>query len=197
MTGERRHYFNVRDELNLLDTGHLKGAASVSGTAGNITTFGTTTLTATVGTIDSLTSTSAAITCGADFTRQATKYMSGAAGAVATGYTRCPDGTQIVDEGLVIFNGVSGSLTPKLPTTNTAGKFLTMIYINSGAAKTTKISGNFKVPALGAGPTTKYYATFTYPGDVLSVVGDGTYWYPIHPVSGAAQSLMGPKFSTS
>ena len=39
MAGEKRNYFNVRDELNLMDTGNIKGVASISGTAGKITTF--------------------------------------------------------------------------------------------------------------------------------------------------------------
>ena len=39
MTGVRWNNLTIRDELDLLGSGDIKGAASISGTAGKITTF--------------------------------------------------------------------------------------------------------------------------------------------------------------
>ena len=39
MPGPKFNYFTIRDELDMLTTGHIKGAASISGTTGKITTL--------------------------------------------------------------------------------------------------------------------------------------------------------------
>lgn len=190
MAGPNYNNLNIRDELDLKTTGHIKGAASVSGTAGKITTLTATTLTpTTVNATD--------ITLSGDLTRSTGKYISGASGDVPSGYTRCPDSTLIIDEGIAILSGKSGNIYPKISTTPSVGKILTLIYINSGAADTftAKVSGNFKISKDGGTIATQHYATFNFPGDALTVTGDGTYWYPIHPASGS--NMGGPVFSTT
>lgn len=199
MAGPKYNKMRIRDEIDFESTGHIKDAASVSGTAGTITTLNATTGTITTLGTTTLTPTTVnatTVTMSGDLTRNSAKYISGtAAGAIPTGYTRCTKNMEIMDEGIALLSAASGQMTPKLATSPTAGKTLSLVYINSGNgdAYATKCSGNFKIATYG-GTAQKSYATFTYPGDSLTVAGDGTFWYPTHPVSGAA--LAGPTWST-
>ena len=168
---ERRHNFTIRDELDLETTGHIKGVASISGTTINATTIGTTDATLT-----------------GDLTRNSVKYISGS--TIVSGYTSITDNMEIIDEGIAFLDGKSGSMTPKLSKSPTIGNTLSVIYIDSGAANTAIVSGSFK---LGAGLDTQHFATFSYPGDSVTLTGDGTFWYSIHPASG---NIPGPGFST-
>lgn len=206
MAGPKYNYFTIRDELDMQTSGHLKGAASISGTAGKITTFnattgtittlGTTTLTPTTVNATTL-NVAGTTTLSGDLVRNTAKYMSGATGKVASGYTRCPAYTEIIDEGVAILSGISGNIYPKLAASPTVGKTLSLVYINSGAASTyqAKCSGNFKISKSDGAVATQYYATFRYPGDALTITSDGTYWYPTHPASGA--TIAGPNWSTT
>lgn len=188
MAGPRYNNLNVRDQLDLLTTGHVKGAASVSGTAGNITTLTTTTLSATTLGAGGTT------TLTGDLVRRNTKYMSGAtASVIATGYTRCSANTTLPDEGYVFLSGISGVCYPKLPSP-TIGRTITLIYTNSGAAKVSYVSGNFRVAKPG-GTAKVPYLKFTYPGDSITLTNDGTYYYTTSPVSGEA--VAGPYTATA
>lgn len=196
-TKERRHGFEVRDELDLLTTGHLKGAASISGTAGKITTFNATTGTITTLGTTTLTPTTVNATdvnVSGDLTRNSAMYISGtSATTIPSGYTRCTEDMLIIDEGIAILSGKSGSISAKLSTTPAIGKSLSLVYIDSGATKVARISGNFKIAKVEGPSLTEHYAIFHFPGDGLTVTGDGTYWYPTHPASGTC--CPGPTWS--
>lgn len=198
MAGPRYNNFTIRDELNLLDTGHVKGAASVSGTAGKLTTFKATTLSGNTTYLGA--TTAASLTSSGDFTRNSVKYMSGASTwTLPTGFTRCIDGTTLIDEGVAILSGISGNLTPKLSTSPTVGKLLTLVFINSGASSkfTAKVSGNFVLSSYGSDQLAiQYFATFNKRGDAVTLTGDGTYWYPTTPHA-SGEASPGPVWSTT
>lgn len=215
MPGPKYHYLNIRDDLRVGETGRgqisirdigLNISSSADGTL-NINadtiakiTAPTTELESSTGitldgdvTIDgSHTFTSAGdMSLTGDLTRRYAKYISAnALWTIASGYTRCPWWTEIIDDGTVILSGKSGNIYPKLPSPS-IGKMVTFVYIHSGvtAGFTAKLSANSIRTGTKTAHAENYYATFQQVGQSCTFVNDGTSYYLSHP-SGASMPIL-------
>jgi len=205
MAGTRDRIFRITDRLDLgyLDNNTIHGnndtqyliITSASGIrcSGNVTIPTGNTFTVDGGAVTlgtGVVSIGGSTTLTEDLTRRSLKLISGT--TIQSGYTSCTSKYALPDEGVIIFNGISGQMLPYLGA-GTLGNQVTMIFSHSGAGTgyTTVVSSAtlFRMPA-----GTYSFMTFTDKYEQVTLTSDGSYWYPTQSGS-STNSNMGPTFS--